>query len=194
LSGVPGREQAFRLAAEKAIAAAVVLGAKFVHLAPSRVSDGTSRDQCLEVYAANAEAALAMAEGRTVSLLLEPMNAVDAPTALFTRIDDAGAFLRDRFGGRVGLLFDLYHLTLGGTDLVGAAGRHHDLIRHVQFSDVPGRREPGTGHIDFGTAFAALEAAGYDGWFGAEYFPDRPTADTLGWLKSFQNAAESPLY
>jgi hydroxypyruvate isomerase len=185
LSGVPGREAEFRAAVEQAFAAAGLLGAGSVHLAPSRIPDGVSREHCLEVYAANAAAALDMAEGRRLSLLLEPMNAVDAPSALFTRIDEAAAFLRERLGGRVGLLFDLYHLTQGGTDPLAAAARHIDLIRHVQFSDVPGRREPGTGRIDFNSAFAALQAAGYDGWYGAEYFPDRPTGETLGWLPGF---------
>jgi hydroxypyruvate isomerase len=125
---------------------------------------------------------------RSLSLVLEPVNAVDAPTALFTDIDEAARMLRARFGGRIGLLFDLYHLTKAGANLAAAAAAYRDLIRHVQFSDVPGRREPGTGRIDFQAAFAALEAAGYDGWFGAEYFPDRPTAETLGWMAGLQGS------
>ncbi len=183
LSNVPGQEAEFREAARRACDAARLLGARFVHLGPSRIPQGVAREQCLDTYLANAEAALAMAEGAPFTLLLEPMNPVDAPTGLFTDIDAAADLLRGALGGRMGLLFDLYHLTQAGTDPVAAARRHADLIRHVQFSDAPGRHEPGTGTIDFQACFAALEGAGYDGWFGAEYFPSLPTPQTLGWRK-----------
>jgi hydroxypyruvate isomerase len=186
LSGVPGKEATFRAAANQAFAAALRLGADFVHLGPSRVPDGVPRERCLETYIANAEAALKMAKDAPFQLLLEPMNWVDAPTGLFTDVDEAADMLRGALGSRMGLLFDLYHLTMAGTDPVAAAARHRDLIRHIQFSDAPGRHEPGTGSIDFAAAFAALEAAGYVGGFGAEYFPSRPTGETLGWLDRFR--------
>jgi hydroxypyruvate isomerase len=186
LSGVPGREAQFVRAAGHAFDAAARLDAKFVHLGPSRVPKGVSRDACCATWIANAEAALRMAEAAPFTLLLEPMNPVDAPTVLYANIDEAAALLRTRLNSRIGLLFDLYHLAMAGDDPVQAALRHADLIRHVQFSDAPGRREPGTGRIDFAGAFAALENAGYAGGYGAEYFPDRPTAETLGWLADFK--------
>ncbi len=185
LSGVPGREATFRAAANQALAAALRLDATFVHLGPSRIPDGVPRERCLETYIANAEAALRMAKDAPFQLLLEPMNPVDTPTALFTDVDQAADILRGALGSRMGLLFDLYHLTMANTDPAAAAARHRDLIRHVQFSDAPGRHEPGTGAIDFPAAFAALEKAGYSGPFGAEYFPSRPTVETLGWLFDF---------
>jgi hydroxypyruvate isomerase len=187
LSGVPGQEATFRAAANQAFAAALRLGAAFVHLGPSRIPDGVSREQCLETYIDNARTALKLAKGAPFQLLLEPMNPVDAPTGLFTDIDEAADMLRGALGSQIGLLFDLYHLTTAGTDPVAAAARHRDLIRHVQFSDAPGRHEPGTGTIDFPAAFAALKAAGYSGWFGAEYFPSRATVDTFGWMAEFQS-------
>ena len=186
LSGVPGREAAFRDAVGNAFDAASQLGASFVHLGPSRIPSGVSRSQCLDAYVANAEAAVSEANGAAFTLVLEPMNPLDAPTALFQSVGKAADILRRRFGGRVGLLFDLYHLTCAGDDLVQAADLYRDLIRHVQFSDAPGRREPGSGTIDFPAAFAALEAEGYVGWYGAEYFPAGPTGETLGWLKAFK--------
>ena len=83
-----------------------------------------------------------MAEGRPFRLLLEPMNPVDAPTALFTRLDDAVSMLRDRLGGRIGLLFDLYHLTMAGDDPVGGPTAERRLFRG---DPDPGQRS-GTRH------------------------------------------------
>jgi hydroxypyruvate isomerase len=58
-------------------------------------------------------------------------------------------------------------------------------IGHIQFADVPGRHEPGTGEIDFTAVFAAIDSSGYDGWVGAEYAPLGRTIDSLGWLRQF---------
>ena len=98
LSGVPGREATFREAAERACDAARLLGASFVHLGPSRIPQGVTRELCVETYLANAEAALTMADGAPFTLLLETMNPVDAPTGLFTDADAAANLLRETLG------------------------------------------------------------------------------------------------
>jgi hydroxypyruvate isomerase len=66
-------------------------------------------------------------------------------------------------------------------DLRATIERVLPLVGHVQFADVPGRQEPGTGQIDFPPLFALLDQRGYRGWVGAEYRPSRRTEDTLGW-------------
>jgi hydroxypyruvate isomerase len=114
LSGVPGREATFRAAVNQAFAAALRLGASFVHLGPSRIPDGVARDRCLETYIANAHTAILLAKDAPFQLLLEPMNPVDAPAGLFTDVDKAAVLLRGALNGQVGLLFDLYHLTMAG--------------------------------------------------------------------------------
>lgn len=94
LSGVPGQEATFRVALAQTFAAALRLGAGFVHLGPSRVPDGVPRERCLETYIANARMALKLAKDAPFKLLLEPMNPVDAPTGLFTDVDEAAEILR----------------------------------------------------------------------------------------------------
>jgi hydroxypyruvate isomerase len=83
----------------------------------------------------------------------------------------------------VGLLFDLFHLGSNGIDLVQAASRYADLIRHVQVADAPGRGEPGSGELPITATLTALRAAGYAGAIGCEYKPSTPdTTDTLDWI------------
>lgn len=182
LSGVPGRESRFERAFDRALDAAGRLGAAFLHLAPSRVPEGVCRDDCLVAY----RRSIAFAAGRVApggpALLIEAMNRVDAPTALLNDVDDAAALIRADFPGVVGLQFDIYHTAMNGRDVVAAFTTHRDLVRHVQFADAPGRHEPGTGQVDFPSVFAAIERAGYAGWYGAEYRPSRDTRATLGWL------------
>jgi hydroxypyruvate isomerase len=184
LSGVPGREDDFYTAFERTLKAAEKMDARFVHLGPSRVPEGATCAACLDAFRRNAERALGLVRARSAGLrlLLEPMNCVDAPTALFSDVDSAAEFLRHNFDGVIGLQLDLYHAAMNGDDLVRLAHAHQDVIAHVQFSDVPGRAPPGEGRINFEQVFQALEGAGYGGWFGAEYFPTVPTRQTLGWL------------
>lgn len=185
LSGVPGREAMFRSEFASALDAADVLGARFVHLGPSRVPTGVDRTACLDTYRRNIDHAVESAahRGTAARLLIEPMNRVDAPDALITDIDDGAALIRAAYAGVIGLQFDIYHVAMNGHDPVEAYARHRDIAAHVQFSDVPGRQPPGDGTLDFAAIFAGIEERGYDGLFGAEYMPRQPTLETLGWMQ-----------
>lgn len=88
----------------------------------------------------------------------------------------------DAVGPRVALLFDTYHLTNNGEDLLARIEEHGPRIGHVQLADSPGRHEPGTGVIDFPTVFAALRANGYRGLLAGEYRPLGDTVAGLTWL------------
>jgi hydroxypyruvate isomerase len=182
LSGVPGREAAFRNAFAAACDAAAKTNAHFVHLGPSRVPPGLTRAACLSAYRANMDFCLNYAQGARFTLLVEALNKIEWPDILIDRVDLAATLAREREGG-VGLLYDMYHAAMNGDDIISAYARHRDVIRHIQFADAPGRGEPGSGGLDFGSIFEALAASGYAGWLGAEYV-SRPQADaTFAWLE-----------
>ena len=188
LSGVPGQEERFLEAVKKAVAAANAMEASYIHLGPSKVPEGVSRADCKRVFLQNLKAiqASGVMETSTAKLLIEPMNTVDMPDALFSDFAEVAGFIQSDFLGFVGLQFDIYHVCKNGLDAPVVFAAHAGLIEHVQFSDVPSRGEPGTGTLDFESIFAALVEQGYTGWFGAEYFPQKPSLETLGWLKKFK--------
>ena len=189
LSGVPGRETQFLDEFGKALVAAREMRTPYVHLGPSRVPAGVSRQDCLASLKANISAAAALAGEGEVTLLIEPLNLADMPDVLLGDADEAAALVRDHCAGMAWLMFDIYHVARSGKDVLAAYRRNSDVVRHVQFSDAPGRHEPGTGSIDFASVFAGIEAAGYEGWFGAEYLPTKATSDTLGWMNDLGGAA-----
>ncbi len=184
LAGVPGQEAAFRAAFARALDAATLLGAANIHIGPSRVPAGTTREACLAVYRANLKAAAAMAEGHSARLLIEPINPVDNPTILLRDIPRAIEVIAEVGDGRIGLMFDIYHAAMNGLDLPKAFRQAEPWVSHIQFADAPGRHEPGTGRIDFPAILGAIRASPYSGWLGAEYLPSRATADTFAWLDS----------
>jgi hydroxypyruvate isomerase len=69
-----------------------------------------------------------------------------------------------------------------GLDAAAELERSLPIIRHIQFADVPGRHEPGSGDVAFERLVARLLDVGYTGWPGAEYFPLQPGTDTPAWL------------
>lgn len=182
LSGVPGREKSFQDALDQGIRAAERLDVHSLHIGPSRVPEGEDRASCLNMLYANLDLALRRAEASGLQLLIEPLNRVDTPDALIGTLDE-GLELIARYDGRLGLQFDAYHIACSGEEPTEALERCYPLIRHIQFSDAPGRMPPGEGTIDFTRFFSDLRARAYTGWLGAEYMARGPTAETLGWLK-----------
>ena len=181
LSGVPGREEAFAQALAEGVEAVLRLKPQFLHIGPSRVPEGESREACLSTYRANVAKAVAATAGMPVQLLVEAINRAEAPTALIGTTAEA-ADVAAAFDGKLQLLFDLYHAAAGGEDPLASHKAHAGRIAHVQFSDHPGRKPPGHGTLDFATLFNGLEAQGYAGLYGAEYMSFAGTADTLGWM------------
>jgi hydroxypyruvate isomerase len=181
LSGVPGREAAFSNALAAGVEAVRLLKPAFLHIGPSRVPDGESREDCLAVYRANVAKAAAATAGLGTQLVVEAVNRLEVPTALVGSTAEAAAEA-ETSGGALKLLFDLYHSAAGGEDPLASYRAHAGLVAHVQFSDLPGRQPPGRGTLDFRALFAGLEGAGYAGLYGAEYMSFAGTADTLGWM------------
>ncbi len=179
---LPGREAEFREGVRRAIAYAEVLGNERVNCISGKAPAGADPAELRATLLANLRFAakeFAVA-GRT--LLLEPINTVDAPGFVVPRPADAAALLAETGARNAGLQYDIYHAAMMGEDPLEGLARFTPVIRHVQFADAPGRHEPGTGTVDIAGCFARLDALGYEGWTAAEYRPSKPTPDTLGWM------------
>jgi hydroxypyruvate isomerase len=169
-----------------------MLGARSINLLAGR-STG-DRDEHHRVLAENLGWALERVGNSDLNLLLEPLNADDRPGYLLSTCAEALA-VRDLVpdGGRVGLLFDVYHAHKSGTDPAWALIRHPEAIFHVQVADSPGRHEPGTGEIDFGRVFEELSLRHYDGLLGLEYLPSCGHGAALAWREQFASHFDAGL-
>ncbi|MBL0142939.1 MAG: TIM barrel protein [Betaproteobacteria bacterium] len=182
LACLPGREADFREGVRKAIAYAEVLGNERINCIAGKAPPGADPALLRETLLSNLRFAAREfgIAGRT--LLLEPINTVDAPGFVVPRPADGADLVAETGANNVGLQYDIYHAAMMGDDPVEGLARFSPVIRHVQFADAPGRNEPGTGKVDIAACFARLDAMGYGGWTSAEYRPSKATADTLGWL------------
>lgn len=186
LSGVAGREAAFADAFAQALDVAGALGTRTIHLAPSRAVAGDI-ERGRAVLASNIDRALSVS-GDAATLLVEPMNRIDMPDALFHAVGDIAAFLdRHGFDDRVGILFDAYHVAMNGASPADELRRVRHRVKHIQFSDAPGRHQPGSGDIDFAPVIRCAADLDYDGWWGAEYVPAGATGESLAWMARFRS-------
>lgn len=143
-------------------------------------------DKLIEIYLK----AIAQIDGSGITLVLEPVNGrVDHPGALLDRTSEAVYVARGVGSAFFGVLYDLYHSTVEGENVVAELQNAGSLIQYVQLADAPGRGEPGTGDIDWPTALAALRASGYDGPIGLEYYPQMPSPDSVRYIRELAASA-----
>ncbi|MEU0383483.1 TIM barrel protein [Streptomyces chartreusis] len=112
-----------------------------------------------------------LGESAGVVFTLENLNtAVDHPGVPFATAADTLALVQavDRPGLRMNL--DLYHAQIGEGNLIELVRKSHslNLIGEIQVADVPGRREPGTGEINYPAVARALKEIGYEGTVAME--------------------------
>ena len=186
IAALPGREDEFARGVERARQYNEILGAGCVNILAGKIPAGVGTQEAMKVLEANVRFAIEAFSELDVTLLLEPANGVDLPNFLLQKTEDAIAVI-DRLGSdKVKVQLDLYHRQIMQGNLIEGLRSHLPLIGHIQFADVPGRHEPGTGEINYDAIFRALDDIGYEGWAGAEYVPSGATADSLAWFQNWR--------
>jgi len=189
LSAVPSRQAEFRLAVADACAMATALHCPCVHIGPSRVPPGTPRRDCMDVYLENLRFAAQTLAGSGITTTIEALNRPDNPGIFLDEVEQVVQVLEQLNEPSLKLQFDVYHVVRSGHDPVALFSEHVQRIAHVQFADVPGRGEPGSGEVDFAGFFRHLDQLGYSGWAGAEYHPTTTTDESFDWFRPYRQPA-----
>lgn len=105
-----------------------------------------------------------LADTHGVTFMIENLNlAVDHPGVPFARAEDTLALVSDINRPGLKLNLDLYHAQIGEGNLVELCRKCLPWIGEIQVADVPGRREPGTGEVNYAGVARALKAMGFNG-------------------------------
>jgi hydroxypyruvate isomerase len=180
---LPGREAEFVTGVAEALRYADALGNKRINcICGKKPIDGDPRELRAKLVEALRYAGEALGK-RGITLMIEPINERDVPGVFLSHSQQAAELIRDVSLPNVKIQYDCYHMQVMEGDLADTIERLLPMIGHVQFADVPGRHEPGTGEIRYPFLFDHLDRIGYEGWVSAEYRPSGPTDDTLGWLR-----------
>lgn len=161
------------------IVATAPLGKPPLILASGFRVEGLSEEEHFANAVAALKAAAAKAEEAGVMLLLEPLN-TQLFAAMYLVSTTVGLDLVEAVGSpNLRLLYDVWHSAVMGEDIAEVlAGRVH-LVAHVQYADMPDRKEPGTGTVDWDHVTGTLRKLGYTGAIGLECFPSLPAEQSL---------------
>ena len=182
LAAVPGREAEARAAIDEAFAYGARIGAGRVHV---MAGNAYGIDGARETFEANLAYACAVAALNAMGVLIESLNHRDAPCYFLVDLGLAADIARRIARPELSLMFDCYHLQITGGDLLERFRAHRGIVGHVQIAAVPSRAEPDGGEVAYERLLPMLEAAGYEGYVGAEYRPATTTEAGLGWMTRF---------
>jgi hydroxypyruvate isomerase len=180
LGAVEGRQEDFRTGFGLAADYARRIGAASIHVMAGDIApDG--RSGAADLFAENLAWAAAVAPHLT--LLLEPINRRDRPAYFYATAGEAASMITRVGAPNLRMMFDFYHIGMGGGPVLGEFEAHMPVVGHVQIAAVPSRAEPDEGGLDYAAVFAALDRLGYAGWVGCEYRPRAGTDEGLGWTE-----------
>lgn len=165
-------------------------GAKFVTVVPGaidqpvagenkygggRLAEGFQTGYAIDLLRQCAE----ILEPHEIVMVLEPLNWHTNHGGAFLRdSDQAYAICRGVDSPSCKILFDIYHQQISEGNLIRNIERAWDEIAYFQAGDNPGRKEPGTGEINYLSVFSAIHkraiAEGRDFIVGMEHGNSMP--------------------
>lgn len=145
-------------------------GAKWATIVPGFVDRRVPMDiQTARVIDVMRRAAEIM-EPHGIVMVMEPLNTyTDHPGVFLRTIGQGYALAKAVRSPSVKVLADLYHEQIQAGNLIKTLDAAWDEIAYLQFGDNPGRKEPGTGEINYANVVKWLRRRGFNGVIGMEH-------------------------
>ncbi len=114
--------------------------------------------------------AAAVLEPHGLVIVIEPLNTLrDHPGQFLNKIPQAWQICRAVGSPSCKILFDIYHQQITEGNLIPNMNAAWEEVAYIQVGDNPGRREPGTGEINYRNIFRHIHSKGYQGVVGMEH-------------------------
>ena len=129
-------------------------------------------------------------EPHNLVMVLEPLNWwANHPGLFLHKIPQAYQICRAVGSPSCKILFDIYHQQISEGNLIPNMDRAWSEIGYFQCGDNPGRKEPGTGEINYRNVFRHLHGKGYRGIMGMEHGnSQKGAAGELALIQSYRDA------
>jgi hydroxypyruvate isomerase len=106
-------------------------------------------------------------EPHGLTMVLEPLS--DNPDLFLRFSDQSYAICKAVDSPACKILYDIYHMQRNEGNLIAMMDLAWDEIAYIQIGDNPGRKEPGTGEINYLNVFKHIDAKGFKGICGMEH-------------------------
>lgn len=132
---------------------------------------GYQTANCIDLLRRCAE----VCEPHGLVMVLEPLNWwTNHPGLFLHKIPQAYEICRAVDSPSCKILFDIYHQQIQEGNLIPNIDMAWGEIGYFQCGDNPGRKEPGTGEINYRNVFKHLHSKGFGGIMGMEHGNSRP--------------------
>lgn len=102
-------------------------------------------------------------------MVLEPLNFFNHPGFFLSEIPQTYQICRAVDSPSCKILFDIYHQQIQEGNIIPNIDAAWDEIGYFQIGDNPGRKEPGTGEINYKNIFQHIHDKGFKGIYGMEH-------------------------
>jgi len=120
-------------------------------------------------------------------MVLEPLS--DTPELFLRYSAQTYAICKAINSPACKILFDMYHMQRNQGDMIPNIDKDWDEIGYFQIGDNPGRKEPGTGEVNYKNIFKHIHSKGYKGVLGMEHGNAKPGKEgELALIKAYREA------
>ncbi len=161
--------------------------AKWITVVPGNydrsLSEGFQTANVIETLRRGAE----ILEPAGLVMVLEPLS--DTPDLFLRYSPQTYAICKAVNSPSCKILFDMYHMQRNQGDMIPNIDRAWEEIGYFQIGDNPGRKEPGTGEVNYKNIFKHIHAKGFTGVLGMEHGNAKPGKEgELALIKAYRDA------
>jgi hydroxypyruvate isomerase len=176
---VPEQTEAFRTQFTEQMRAAKELECPKIILLSGKRIDGLGAGVQRQASIDTLKWAAEKAAKEQIDIVIEPIDLLENPTIYLASVTDGFEIARAVDCPNVKVLYDVYHEQRSFGNLIEKLEKNIDWVGLVHIADVPGRHEPGTGEIDYGSIYRKLAELNYSHWIAMEYYPTEEPVTSL---------------
>jgi len=149
-------------------------GVKLALAVPGRYNQRPDWDYQTANVIENLKWCAGICEPEDVIIVLEPLNPKDHPGLFLTKMSQAYQICKAVGSPSVKILNDIYHQQITEGNIIPNIDACWEEIASFHIGDTPGRKEPGTGELNYKNIFKHLFLKGYKGVLCMEHGKSKP--------------------
>jgi hydroxypyruvate isomerase len=149
-------------------------GCKWALAVPGRYSQRLDWDYQTANVVENLKRFAGLCEPSGLVIVLEPLNPKDHPGLFLTKMAQAYQISRAVGSPSVKILDDMYHQQITEGNIIPNIDACWDELAAFHVGDSPGRKEPGTGEMNYRNIFRHIHGKGYAGVLCLEHGKSKP--------------------
>ena len=170
VQGKADTREEFLAECRKSVECAKRVNAKWMTVVPGTLVQNLEMGYQTANVVDQLRAAAEIFEPHGLVMVLEPLNPwANHPGMFLSKIPQAYEVCRAVNSPSCKILFDIYHQQITEGNLIPNIDLAWSEIGYFQIGDNPGRKEPGTGEINYRNVFKHIHAKGFDGIMGMEH-------------------------